>query len=286
MKALKMGVLLIVAATLFAILPVTSASADISGGCNEQTATELGEQYNLNPFAPVVTAMSPLCGEFLGPGVESMVARAVPATCGGYFGWGAFRRETDGSWRLVQKEENGQWFLKASGNDLEETLKILGPRDPRCGKAKSTKTRIWHWDGQQLVSGPWTVHPYGLAPTFLAGFVDCTIADNPKVPSLPGHRYHNGVSCLNFTKHYVPQKGDLWPGGKVRTCRTQKRCGGHVQCGCTVDGVEVHPGDQVVKGRFTCVIARKSVTCTIATGQGFTITANTVKRLPAPAARR
>jgi hypothetical protein len=284
MKALRLGTLLIVIAACFAAIPAAAASSETTGACNEQTATELGGEYDLNPFAPIVTTMSPLCGEFLGSGVESMIARAIPATCGGYAGWGAFRREADGSWQLVQKERNGQIDLKASGNDLEETLKILGFREPRCGKVKSTRTRTWHWNGQQLATGTWSVHPYGLAPTLnvSAGHfgVICTIADSPKVPSLPGHRYHNGVACLNFTRHSVPQKADLWPGGKVKTCRTQKGCGGNVQCGCAVDVVEVHPGEQIVKGRFTCLVTQTSVTCTVATGQGFTVTANTVKRLP------
>src|SRR5262245_1125007 len=99
MEPLRLGTIRIAIPECFAAIPATPAvaSSATTGACNEQTATELGDEYDLNPFAPIVTTMSPLCGEFLGPGVESMIARAIPATCGGYAGWGAFRREADGS---------------------------------------------------------------------------------------------------------------------------------------------------------------------------------------------
>ncbi len=290
MKRISKFVLLV--GTLLALflmtLPTAGASADVRGGCNEETATALGEEYDLNPFAPIVTKMSPLCGEFLGPGIEAMAARAVPATCGGYAGWAVFRHEADGSWQLVFKERDGAWNLTAVGNDLEETDKILGLREPRCGKPRSTKTRVWHWDGRQLAAGRWSVHPYGSDPWFIVSSghfgVSCIIVNDPKVPS---RAYHNGVTCVNSTRHGVAQKAELRPAGEVKICRTHKPqgCGGGTPCGCAVDAVEVHPGEQVVEEGFTCLVARTSVACTVPTGQGFTITSSKMKRLSARAAR-
>ena len=153
---------------LLATSPAAWASSEVRGGCDEATATALGEEYDLNPFAnpfaPEPVKMSPLCGEFLEPGIEAMIARAVPATCGGYAGWAAFRHEADGSWQLVWREQGGQWNLEAVGNELKETGRILGPHDALCVGRTATKTRLWHWNGQEFVAGPWTVHPVKRTP--------------------------------------------------------------------------------------------------------------------------
>jgi hypothetical protein len=276
----RMGILLSSLVLCLTVLPVAGASASTTGPCNEETATALGEEYDLNPFAPITKAMSPLCGEFLGPGVEAMVARAIPATCGGYAGWAAFRHEADSSWQLVWKERNGQWDLKAVGNDLEETDKILGPHEPRCGEARTTKTRIWHWNGQAFVYGPWMVHLLGTAPTFLRRVgqrsVQCTMGDTP------GGR-HNGVSC-NSTVYakgrYYRQRADLRPSGQVKVCRkhSPRGCEG-IFCGCSDDFPELFPGELVVIGRFTCQISKHGVRCTNNIGKGFVITPKKIRRL-------
>jgi hypothetical protein len=290
LKSAVPAVLLLV--LLLPISPAAQASSKVQGECDEATANALGEEYDLNPFANPFASepakMSPLCGEFLGPGSEAMADRALPATCGGYAGWAVFRHEADGSWELVMHEADGAWDLEAVGNDLEETDRILGPNDARCTGKTATKARLWHWNGKEFVAGPWAVHPIGLTPSFIANpghyGIDCRIADNPKVPKLPGHFYHNGVSCVSYNHRYV-QKAELWPGGKTKACRThqQEGCGGGTSCGCAFDAVEVHTGEQVVLGRFTCQIGRKSVRCTITTGRkagrGFVINQNRIKRL-------
>jgi hypothetical protein len=224
--------------------------------------------------------MSPLCGEFLGPGIEAMVARAVPATCGGYSGWAVFRHEADGSWQLVWKYRNGQTDLVAVGNDLEETNRILGPHDPRCAGETATKTRIWHWDGQKFVAGPWTVHLLGTAPTFFTRVgqrsVLCTMGD------IPGGRY-NGASCSTATYargRYYKQRADLRPSGRVKVCqkRSPGACEG-ISCGCSEDFPELFPDEQVTVGRFTCQILKNGVRCTNQTGNGFVITPRKIRRL-------
>lgn len=269
------------------ILPTAGASAATGGGCNDETATALGEQYDLNPFAPVTTDMSALCGEFLGPGIEAMVARAVPATCGGYAGWAVFRHEADGSWQLVWKERDGQWNLTAVGNDLEETDNILGPNDARCVGEKTTKTRIWHWDGQQFVAGPWTIHPLGLTSAFKTGgshpFI-CIMVDDPKIVAIPGSISHLGVSCMNgryiSKKRSYSQKAELKPNGRVKVCKKYYpgNCYGSF-CGCSEDFPELHSGEQVVVGRYSCRILKSSVECTNTIGQGFVINSKKIRRL-------
>jgi hypothetical protein len=275
-----MGIFLSSLVLCLMILPVAGASAGTTGPCDEATATALGEEYDLNPFAPIVKTMSPLCGEFLGSGIETMIARAVPATCGGYAGWAAFRHEADGSWQLVWRYKNGQTDLTAVGNDLEETVSILGPHDARCVGEKATKTRIWHWDGQQFVAGPWTAHLLGTAPTFFMRIgqhsVQCTMGD------MPGGS-HNGVSC-NTTVYakgrYYRQRADLRPSGRVKVCKKHKPggCEG-VFCGCSEDFPELFTHERVVVGRYTCQIVKHGVRCTNNTGKGFVITPKKIRRL-------
>ena len=286
MLSTRMGIFLSSLVLSLMILPVAGVSASTTGPCNEETAAALGEEYDLNPFAPIVKTMSPLCGEFLEPGVEAMIARAIPATCGGYAGWGAFRREADGSWQLVWKERNGQLDLQPVGNDLEETLGILGPHDARCVGKKATKTRLWHWDGQQFVHGPWTVHLLGTAPSFIAQWrrvgISCMMADDPNIRKIPGN-YHNGVSCISgksVRKRAYRQRAQLLPNGRVRVCQKY----GSSSClgsyfGCAEDFTKVHTGELVVVGRFTCTILQRSVQCTNTASRGFVISPSKIRRL-------
>jgi hypothetical protein len=272
---------------LFLVIPAgAGAASNTTGPCNDETATALGEEYDLNPFAPIVTEMSALCGEFLGPGIEALVARAVPATCGGYFGWAVFRHEGDGSWQLIWRYRNGQTDLAAVGNDLEETNRILGPRDARCVGETATKSRVWHWTGQEFAAGPWNVHPLGLAPTFIAQWphfgIICQMADDPKVEKLPGNTYHNGVSCFTSNRSYS-LRAELHPNAQVTTkkcrgVRTQSRCTGSF-CGCADDFPKATTGEQVVVGRFTCRVLKGGVECVNETGQGFVINPRKTRRL-------
>jgi hypothetical protein len=266
------------------ILSPAAASVSPAGPCNDETATALGEQYALNPFAPSTTAMSALCGEFLGPGIETMVARAVPATCGGYFGWAVFRRQVDDSWQLVWRYRNGQTDLVAVGSDLEETNRILASGDARCVGKTATKTRVWHWGGQLFAAGPWSIHPLGLAPLFITDWphsaVICQLADDPKVNALPGST-RNGVSCFIVNSRYSLQ-AELRIDAQVKTrkCRPRSvsRCTGSF-CGCADDLPEVKSGEQVVVGRFTCRVLKSSVECLNTTGQGFVINPRETRRL-------
>jgi len=280
-RVMKSGLLagLLVVVSLM-ILPTAGASAAVRGACNAETATLLGEEYDLNPFAPITSAMSPLCGEFLGPGIEAMVARAVPATCGGYFGWAVFRHEADGSWRLVWRYKNGQTDLVSVGNDLEETNRILGRNTPRCTGEAATKTRIWHWNGGTFEAGPWSVHLLGTHPSFVAEFsprsaLVCSIGD------LPGPK--PGASCetnkLKRGRQYK-MRAELKPSGQVKICKKYGAAScGSFACGCTEDLLRIRPGEQVVAGRFTCYLLPNAVKCTIAGGEGFQMTQRRITRL-------
>jgi hypothetical protein len=259
------------------------ASADVTGPCNDETATELGEANDLNPFAPGTTAMSALCGEFLGPGTETLVARALPATCGGYAGWGAFRRETDGSWQLVFKLGDGQNDLIAVGSDLEEVVGVIGPHEPRCVDHPTSKSRIWHWDGGSFVAGPWTLHFSRPSGAFLAHWhrsaILCYLSDNPSLKVPPGSIYHNGAMCVANNPRYS-QQADLLSNGRVKSCRIRNpRLGCASACACEEGIPELHTGDQIVEGGYTCRVLNRAVECVNTDGKGFVINNKKIRRL-------
>ena len=282
LSASRMGIFLISLALLLVALPAAGATASTNTGeCNQDTALKLiKENPGLDPFAPAIVVGQVLCGEFLGPGSKAMVIPIVPSTCGGYFGWSVFSRLGDGSWQFVWQYKNGQKDLVAVGADIEETVGILGPREPRCVGEKSTKTRIWHWDGQQFVAGPWTVHLKSGLSAFLAsgpGFaLPCLIGDVPTSS-------YGGASCKSgkvVGKRIYTQKAEVRPNGRVSICKKYglKSCGG-APCGCYEEYIKVLPGEQVVSGRFTCRVLPSGVNCIAVAGSGFFMNENKVRRL-------
>lgn len=156
----------IAAATLAAIgaLVLALASSPVaaarggSGTCSRAAARQvIREHPHLHPFAPLFTAAGPvLCGPFLGRG-EAMIVSFKAATCGGTFGWAAFRWH-GGKWNLVWHYRNGQRSLAAVGAEIEETMNILRPTDPRCVPTGGTKSRRWRWNGHKFVPGAWQFH--------------------------------------------------------------------------------------------------------------------------------
>lgn len=124
--------------------------------CSRAAAKEvIREHPRLHPFAPLFTAAGPvLCGSFLGPGSNAMVVSFKAATCGGTAGWAVFRRHA-GRWNMVWHQRNGQRSLAKVGTDIEETVNILRPSDPRCVPTGGTKSRVWHWSDSRFVAGAW-----------------------------------------------------------------------------------------------------------------------------------
>lgn len=92
-----------------------------------------------------------------------MIVSFKAATCGGTFGWAAFRRHR-GRWNLVWRYRNGQRSIAKVGKEIRETVNILRPGDPRCLPTGGTKSRRWSWNGRTFVAGRWTyVNPGSFA---------------------------------------------------------------------------------------------------------------------------
>ncbi len=142
----------------------TSASAFAdpagqSGKCSKSTAAQVATRLRvgIDPVLGKTPISEVLCGPFLGPESQGMVASiAVPAGCGGSIGWAVFRFAA-GTWQLVMKRDNGA-FLSAVGSDIRERVGAPRPDDPHCSPS-AWKSRIWHWNGTRFTATAWKVTP-------------------------------------------------------------------------------------------------------------------------------
>jgi hypothetical protein len=127
------------------------------GKCSKSTAVEVATRLHVgvDPILGKTPISQVLCGPFLGPGSQGMVASvAVPTGCGGSLEWAVFRF-TSGNWQVVMVRKNGA-FLSPVGSNIRE--KVGAPRsgDPHCSPS-AWKSRIWHWNGSRFVASPWKV---------------------------------------------------------------------------------------------------------------------------------
>ncbi len=257
----------IAAATLAAIgvLVLALASSPIavgsagSGSCSRAAARAvIREHPHLHPFAPIFTAAGPvLCGPFLGRG-EAMIVSFRAATCGGTFGWAAFRWH-GGKWNLVWHYRNGQRTIAAVGTEIEETLNILRPTDPRCVPTGGTKSRLWRWNGHKFTPGPWS-YQYVNPEEFQSpdGHVTCYMSEAE-------------ASCYGSQSRGAgPQyKATVTAGGAVGTCAVQAPSLREVCFQNWAPDLPVLPiGQQSELFGFRCESAADGITCTKLTSPG------------------
>jgi hypothetical protein len=129
------------------------------GKCSKSTAVEVATRLHVgvDPILGKTPISQVLCGPFLGPGSQGMVASiAVSAGCGGSIGWAVFRSAA-ATWQLVMKRNNGA-FLSAVHSDIQERVGAPRPSDPHCSPS-AWKSRIWHWNGARLTATAWKVTP-------------------------------------------------------------------------------------------------------------------------------
>lgn len=241
-----LGALVIVLAT-----SPLAAGKGAGGACSRAAAREvIREHPHLHPFAPLFTAAGPvLCGPFLGEG-EAMIVSFKAATCGGTFGWAAFRRR-GGNWDLAWHYPDGQRTIAAAGADIEETLNILRPTDPRCIPTGGTKSRLWHWNGQKFVAGPWRFH-YLNPEQFRSpdGTITCYLSESE-------------ASCFARGRSGAQHSARLKSNGALATCDVEtpslrEVCFQNWNIGLPV----LELGQQSVLFGFSCLAAADGITCT------------------------
>jgi hypothetical protein len=248
----------------------TAGTAD----CTEATAGQLVEQHRLNSFQLPNPIRQVLCGSFTGPGSEAMAVTIGAPTCWPVQRWAVFRF-TGTSWQLVLDQTS---FINppllAVGSDIQETGPVYRQGDARCLPSGGTRARVWHWDGTQLVAGPWKQVTAGTPEPRKrkvfrspSGNIRCALWDE-------------GAPSADCWSVDAPQLVRMDAAGRLKICRGT-RCTG-ADCGCIqgFDYPRLAYGRTVTFAPFRCASLRSGVRCTvIRTGKGFLIHRSGLRRI-------
>jgi hypothetical protein len=213
---------------------------------------------------------NPLCGAFAGPGSRAMAVSRFNGVCLPFNGWFVFQY-VDGNWQRVLGGDHETTFvgLVKSGNNIVEKNTIQYPGESVC-TASGVRSRVWHWNGSQLVAGSWKVISIG--PTTLhvrnfaspSGNLSCELGDEDK------------VYCSSF----VPRQSvTLSHNGRFTVC-TAQLCGLRAKA----SGIQTLAyGKQDVFAGYRCRSEMQGITCTVLSGasegKGFLINAAGVTKV-------
>jgi hypothetical protein len=197
-----------------------------------QVATQL--HVGVDPTLGRTPIFEVLCGPFLGPGSQGMVASvAVPTGCGGSLEWAVFHFAA-GTWQLVMRRRNGA-FLSALGSDIRERVGAPRPGDPRCSPS-AWKARIWHWNGTRFTASPWkqarsgaSTAPSGASKTGYfktpSGNIVCGYGYDGKDPAFVGCRIKSGLkprpaplrgpTCFSRNEVFLQARGRTTTGRTI-----------------------------------------------------------------------
>ena len=234
-----------------------------SSDCSEATARQVVQRLDVNIFDLPDPVRQVLCGPFTGPGSNAMAVTIGAPTCWPIQNWAVFRF-TAGDWQLVL---NTPAYLVpplvAVGSDIRETTGVHRSSDSRCFFNGGTRARIWHWDGQRLVAGPWKQITPGKAVKKDA------VVFSPLRYGVTCHMTDDGT----FRGSWVY----CWIGGNPHPSRHVKlNLDGTFSVAVTTAmplglGGPVPPyGTRFTAGRFRCQSLRSGMKCTVITsGKGF-----------------
>ena len=251
-------------------------SAPAAGRCSKATAVQVVRELHLEaePGSKYPVAQV-LCGAFLGPGVEAMVASITIPSCGHTGDWVVFRHE-GAKWRLVFQSHNGA-ELAAVGTDIKETQQVLRPSDAHCFPTGGTRSRVWHWNGSRFTSTAWKYSKKPAKPTARATKLNYFESPSHNIWCSSGDE---GLAyCATKTP---PRSATLELDGTLTICG-RRRCSGPAKFG----------GDPVLgygrvneQGGFRCKSETTGMTCTVmlhgqgfAHGKGFRISKDGVRRV-------
>jgi hypothetical protein len=272
---LGLALAVVLAAGAFASRGGSAASAD----CSKAEATAIVKRLRLgyadylpNPVYQVI------CGAFMGPRSQTMVALLASGGASNPFGGWAVFRLVRGAWQLVM-ERTGGGRITAAGPDLRETVSVLREGDSRCCPSGGTKARIWHWSGTRFTAGPWKqMTP---ADTYLSGHFK-----TPSANIVCGYYIFIGSRASDSNVGCVIKSG-LRPAPPRRPCQDGGYAGdrvylsptGHVKVpSCAGDpGALVAERDARVLGYgktwsgggLSCASAVTGLTCRNKSGHGF-----------------
>ena len=256
----------------------SSGASAASAGCSKATAVQVVERLHLSDPGipnPSHRVGQVLCGTFVGPGSQAMVATIANGTCWPNSGWAVFRLTGGGAWQLVPNGYHSGFVaaLGAVGSDIRETVPVWLRRDGPCNPSGGTRARVWHWNGSRLVPSRWTLTKspspatthlfYFMSPS---GNITCSSGDEGQ------------ASCVSRNR---PQSAGLLLNGTVTICRGS-RCV-HAASGRPTLPV-VGYGQVNEQGGFRCRSELTGMTCTVMLpgkgfGKGFVINRDSVSRV-------
>jgi hypothetical protein len=250
-----------------------------SGRCSKATALQVVERLHLgDPGIPDPShrVAQVLCGAFVGPGSQAMVAAIANGTCWPNSGWAVFRF-TGGAWQLVPNGYHGGFVaaLAAVGSDIRQTVPVWHKSDGPCNPSGGRKTRIWHWNGSRLVAGPWKVTSTGPKTVSLDDF----LSPDRKTWCVIGK---GAVGDEAFCATLTPvQSATLRRNGAVAICNGT--AGGDCGNGWHSSAPVLRYGQQNERYGYRCTSERTGITCTVlagaASGKGFLINRQGVSRV-------
>ena len=279
---LGFGLAAVLAAGAFASAGGSAAAAD----CSKAEATVVVKRLRLgyadylpNPVYQVI------CGAFMGPRSQTMVALLASGGASNPFGGWAVFRLVGGAWQLVM-ERTGGGRITAAGPDLRETVWVMREGDSRCCPSGGSKARLWHWTGTRFTPGPWKQVTPGAAPPAVPGFsgffklpsgnVVCGYGYGSKIPRAFVHcRIKSGLK-----PRPRPERpgcfttDDVFLGATGRTTTGRTICPGEPEGDA---GVLVYEGVARVLGYgktwsgggLSCASAVSGLTCRNKSGHGF-----------------
>ena len=236
---------------------VASSTSVAAARCSRAAAIDVVERlrlgnagYTPNPVAQV------LCGPFLGPGSEAMVASLSIPSCGRTGGWVVFRR-TATDWQPILARNNGA-ELAGVGSGIRETMWVLRPGDAHCFPSGGTRSRVWRWNGARFTATAWR---YSRQAAFLS-----------PTRNLFCEMSGTAVYCQSVARPHSVRMG---VDGRATVC---------VGAACLRTppaGTPVLAYDREMSlGRFRCLSQSSGIACTVAdSGRGFLIDRDGINRV-------
>ena len=278
MKALGVTLAALVLVCSAGAAPTTGATSSsggtAAGHCSKAVAVQVVKRLHLGnadfTSAPVAQV---LCGAFVGPGSEAMVASLSIPSCGRTGGWVVFRY-AGGTWQPVMERNNGA-DLTAVGNDIRESQFVLRPGEAHCFPTGGTRARTWHWNGSRFTSTPWKQATPPTAPTTTHLFNFLSPSHNIWCDS--GDEDH--AYCVSAN---LPHSVTLAHDGTVTICNG-RRCVGNTKLFGSATPVLAY-GRQNEQGGYRCRSETTGITCTDIlpgknSGKGFKIDRAGVTRI-------
>ncbi len=265
---------------------ITTRSSTRTADCSKAEATAIVKRLQLgaSEFLPT-PVYGVICGAFMGPGSQTMVALLASGGASNPFGGWAVFRVVEGKWQLVM-ERVGGGQISAAGPALRETVWILREGDSRCCPTGGTKARLWRWNGSRFAAGSWTQVTPGAAAPAVPGFsgffklpsgnVVCGYGFGSKIPrAFVGCRIKSGLKPPPRPKKAgCFTTNDVFLGATGRTTTGRTICPGEPEGDAGVLAFEhlaraLGYGKTWSGGGLSCASAFTGLTCRNKSGHGF-----------------